>query len=251
MLEEAARRWADEYARDVVDRIRQHAGLEVETTIRGGPIGETIQAVAAEQGADLLVMSTHGRGPFSRTWLGSVADAVTRTSEVPVLLIRPDGEEAPDLATDIELRHVLIPLDGSTLAESVLETALSLGGGWDARYTLLRVVRYPTQTVSAYLPDTARMIEEKVREETAAADEYLSGQVTRLRELGVTVEGRVSVANSVGRGIIRHADEVAADMIALASHGRGGVRRAVLGSVADKVVRGAAQPVLVVRATGD
>jgi nucleotide-binding universal stress UspA family protein len=244
----AVRRWATDYLDDVGSRIRERTGVEAETTVRDGPVSLTIQAVVQELRADLVVMSTHGRGPMSRAWLGSIADALVRDSGVPILLVRPDGEEAPDLGTEVALRHVLIPLDGSTVAESVLELALSLGRSWDARYTLLRLVRYPTQAVSAYLPDTVQMVEQIVREGTATAEEYLSRAATRLSESGVAVETEVAVVNSVARGIIQHADELRVDLIALASHGHGGFRRAVLGSVADKVVRGAVQTVLVVRA---
>jgi nucleotide-binding universal stress UspA family protein len=168
-----------------------------------------------------------------------------------VLLVRPDGQEPPDLGSDVALSHLLIPLDGSDVAESALEPALSVGRNWDARYTLLRLVRFPNEAVSAYLPDTTKMVEQIVREGTAAAEAYLAGTVAGLRESDLTVESRVAVVNSVGRGIIHHADELGVDMIVLASQGHGGFRRAVLGSVADKVVRGAAQPVLVVRAAQD
>jgi nucleotide-binding universal stress UspA family protein len=251
LLEDAARHWAAHYVSDVTGRIRGQTGVEVENTVRSGPISETIHGVARELDADFVVMSTHGRGPFTRVWLGSVADGVVRTSEVPVLLVRPDGQEPPDLGSDVALSHLLIPLDGSDVAESALEPALSVGRNWDARYTLLRLVRFPNEAVSAYLPDTTKMVEQIVREGTAAAEAYLAGTVAGLRESDLTVESRVAVVNSVGRGIIHHADELGVDMIVLASHGHGGFRRAVLGSVADKVVRGAAQPVLVVRAAQD
>jgi nucleotide-binding universal stress UspA family protein len=87
-----------------------------------------------------VAMSTHGRGPLSRFWLGSVADALMRRLPVPLLLVRPQ-EGAPDLSEEPPLRRILIPLDGSALAEEVLAPALALGGLVGAEYTLLWVVR--------------------------------------------------------------------------------------------------------------
>ncbi len=245
-----AQRWAQDYLDDVRDRILDRTGLEVDTIVRDGPINPTIQSVARELGADLLVVSTHGRGPLSRAWLGSVADALTRSSEVPVLLVRPTEGQPPDLAEDVAFARALIALDGSPLAESALEPATSLGHGWDVDYTVVRLVRYPNEAVSAYLPDTVRTVDEAVKQGTAEAEAYIARVVDRLAESGLRVESHVAVVNSVAKGILDHADESGADLIALASHGHGGFRRAVLGSVADKVVRGADRPVLVARAPG-
>ena len=245
-----AQRWAQDYLDDVRDRILDRTGLEVDTIVRDGPINPTIQSVARKLGADLLVVSTHGRGPLSRAWLGSVADALTRSSEVPVLLVRPTEGQPPDLAEDVAFARALIALDGSPLAESALEPATSLGHGWDVDYTVVRLVRYPNEAVSAYLPDTVRTVDEAVKQGTAEAEAYIARVVDRLAESGLRVESHVAVVNSVAKGILHHANESGADLIALASHGHGGFRRAVLGSVADKVVRGADRPVLVIRAPG-
>ena len=83
-------------------------------------------------------MTTHGRGPLTRFWLGSVADELVRRASVPLLLVRPH-EGVPDLAQEPILQHLLIPLDGSELAEQVLEPAVALGTLMAADYSLLRI----------------------------------------------------------------------------------------------------------------
>ena len=87
------------------------------------------------------MMTTHGHGPLSRFWLGSVADEMVRRATTPILLVRPH-EKAIDLAAEPVLRHILIPLDGSALAEQVLGPAAALGSLLQCDdYTLLRVYR--------------------------------------------------------------------------------------------------------------
>jgi nucleotide-binding universal stress UspA family protein len=247
-LDAATTRWVGEYLADVRTRIHDEAGFEAEVSIGAGAVSPAIEEVVADLDADLVAMSTHGHGLMSRAWLGSVADELVRHCDVPILLVRPQTEEAPDLTAEVPLSRVMIPLDGSELAEGALQAATSIGRAWNARFTLVRLVRYPQEAISAYLPDSVRMAEEIVREGTLAAEEYLSGVEARLLEDGLEVEHRVKVVNSVARGILKLAQEEETELVALASHGHGGLRRALLGSVADKVVRGAEQPVLVVRA---
>jgi len=110
-----------EHERAYLDGIskRLTAAQSVPVTYRlleGPVVAEVIQHHATATGADLIVMTTHGRGPLSRFWMGSVADELVRRATTPVLLVRPQ-ETAVDLAADRVLKHILIPLDGSTLSE--------------------------------------------------------------------------------------------------------------------------------------
>src|SRR6202041_168770 len=105
-----------------------------------GEVRDVICAQAEAVGADLVVMTTHGRGPLGRFWLGSVADELVRESPVPVLLIRPT-EDIVDLTQEPSLKHIMIPLDGTELSEQMLPNAISLGRFLDADFTLVRVVR--------------------------------------------------------------------------------------------------------------
>jgi nucleotide-binding universal stress UspA family protein len=195
--------------------------------------------------ADLVVMATHGRGPLSRFWLGSVADALVRTATVPLLLLRP-SEQPPSVALAPPFRHVMVPLDGSDLAEQALEPALQLGRLMEARFTLLRVVkpvvmldpdvRWPAMT------DTNETLTRQMLDEAQA---YLDRIAERLRGQGLTVQTRTVLHMYPADAILEEARE--ADVIGLATHGRGGLGRLLLGSVADKVLRGGTTPMLVCR----
>jgi nucleotide-binding universal stress UspA family protein len=190
--------------------------------------------------ADLVVMTTHGRGPLGRFFLGSVADELIRRAAVPVLLVRP-GEPAPGLVPEPGLENVLIPLDGSTLAEQVLEAATDVIRLREGSGTLLRVLESRTRVpTSKGMPAGA-----PERDQEAEAWDYLEKIAERFRSEGLRVQTRVVAAPRAAEAILKEAE--GHGLIALATHGRGGVRRMLLGSIADKVVRGAATPVLVYR----
>jgi nucleotide-binding universal stress UspA family protein len=195
--------------------------------------------------ADLVVMATHGRGPASRFWLGSVADALVRTATVPVLLLRP-GEQPPPVAPAHPFRHMMISLDGSELAEQALEPALQLGRLMECSYTLLRAV-HPVLMVDPNFgwPAMTGTNELLTGQAMNEAEAYLDRIAKRLGELGLNVRTRIVLHTSPADAILEEAGE--ADVIGLATHGRGGFRRLLLGSVADKVLRGGTTPMLVCR----
>lgn len=240
---EAARTYLD----DVVARMSNGSAREIETTVLVGRPASELDERSRESTTDLIVMATHGRGPVSRVWLGSVADELMRHTRTPILLVRPEHKEKVDLTDRPSFQRVLIPLDGSERAEAVLAEAVSLARGADGHYTLLRVVRYPDELVSAYVPGTIQMSQQVVDEGIREANVYLERVATRMRQDGLEVENRVLVDSRPASAILTYADENEIDLIAMATHGRGGVPRAVMGSVTDKVVRGAHRPVLVVR----
>jgi len=172
---------------------------------------------------DLIVMATHGRGMLGRFLLGSTADELIRRSAVSVLIIRP-REPAPGLLPEPIAQNVLIGLDGSPLAEEALEPAVDLARLLEAECTLLRVVD-PSEATEARA--------------------YLEGIAERLCAEGLAVEERVVVARHADEVILEEARKLPNAVIALATHGRGGVRRMLLGSIADKVIHRASCPVLV------
>jgi nucleotide-binding universal stress UspA family protein len=212
----------------------------------GGAVDELYtHAIAA--GADLVVMTTHGHGPLSRMWMGSVADKLMRRLPMPVVLTRPH-EEALDLLEQVRDRvfeHILIPLDGSALAEEILASALALGTPSGTRYTLLQAINPPVlgYAPAAYAVGLDQQILEQWR---AEAQVYLDQVADRLRSLGHQADTHISIAPPA-LAILDYARDHAVDLVALATHGRGGLTRLLLGSVADKVVRGAGTPVLLQR----
>ena len=139
---ELAGEQAHAYLDQLADRLAQHWHVPISTVVRYGPAADTLYTHALASAADLVVMTTHGYGPLSRFWLGSVADKLMRRLPVPILLARP-AEASIDLLADIHtlaLQHILIPLDGSALAEEILPPAVALGTLTGAHYTLLQAL---------------------------------------------------------------------------------------------------------------
>jgi nucleotide-binding universal stress UspA family protein len=212
-----------------------------------GSIAGTLAHYAEASKIDLVVMTTHGRGGLARAWLGSVADALVRCSQAPILLLRP-GEEAPDLAQPPQLKRILIPLDGSELSEQIVEPALELGGPTQVEYTLLRVVE-PFIIAVGYPPpvQTSRLDVKLSQEQLAEGQAYVDRVADRLRAAGYRTQARALLAERVAAAILDEARRQNADLIAMTTHGRSGLARVLLGSVADKVLRGGAVPMLLAR----
>lgn len=246
--ENAAEDWSRAYLNNAVERIRPLAGAEVTATLLAGHVVDMVEKEAQSRGADLVVMATHGRGAFSRAWLGSVADAFLHHTCRPVLLVRPEeGDAEPDLSADPGFARMMVALDGTELSESVLEHAVSFASLFGAVIHLVRVVPYPMQFTSPYLPHTLQMNQQFVTESREAAEAYLATHAERLRARGQAAETAVVVVAQPGQGLINEVTEAGCDLVAMATHGRAGLTRAILGSTADKVVRGSHTPVLLYR----
>ncbi len=256
-LEQRIRDQLQAYLDAVVQRAEAAAPVPVTPVLLEGDVVEQIRQRVEELPADLVVMTTHGRGALGRFWLGSVADELVRRLPVPLLLVRPHEGE-PDLAAGPPLENLLVPLDGSPLAEQILEPALALGRLTSADYTLLRVIK-PVLPVSPGLSGVPGLtLEDKAQgllERTRAihrqlcrdAQDYLNRVADRLEARGLRVRTRVAVEEQPAVAILSEAVPPGIDAVALETHGRRGLSRLLLGSVADKVVRGAAVPVRVHR----
>jgi nucleotide-binding universal stress UspA family protein len=241
----AVRAQTEEYLRSLAHRCMERTGVSPVTELIDGAVSGALAAYATEVGVDLIVMTTHGRGGISRAWVGSVADALVRRVCVPIYLIRPkehDVEWTPRAGA----RHVLVPLDGSELAEGILPSVLQLGDLVGARYTLLRVV-LPVPFVVGPQGAGPSFTETGALQSRDIALTYLDRIAAGLRERGATVDVDTVLHTVPALGILDYAATHAVDMIGMATHGRGGWSRLALGSVADKVMRGTLMPVLLYR----
>ena len=236
-----------EYLRSVVARYRERLGRTLTSAVLEGSVAATLARYGRELSADLVVMTTHGRGGIRRAWLGSVADQLIRISEVPILVVRAKDQD--ELAS-VNLGEILVPLDGSPLAEAVLEPVTALARLWDAEISLVQVVHPIPLTSDPVLPFPAGYSDEVTRIRREEAQDYIRDVAERLREAGVRASGVAVMGGGVAETLLDLARPERVGLIATATHGRGGVRRLVLGSVADKLVRGAEVPVLVVRPRG-
>ncbi len=235
-----------DYVTDAAERVGAATRVNVTTTVLSGDVGAVLQGYIAETEPLFVVMSTHGRGPASRAWLGSVADFVLRHVHTSMILVRPPESGAPVLSARPAIDHVLVALDGSPHAEAVLPPVQQIARAFRAKVTLLQCVP-PQYAISPYLPDTIAETQGAFERGRAKAAEYLESIRRRLASEGLEVATGVTVGTPPGSAIVKRAVAEAVDLVAVATHGRRGVRRIVLGSVADKVVRAAPVPVLVTR----
>lgn len=207
-----------------------------------GPVAEGIAAYADEVDADLLLVVTHGRAGIRRLWLGSVADALVRSTHLPLLLLHPaPGSEVPQEVSWVD--HILVPLDGSDLAAAILAPVREMARATGARVTLLHIVSSSAVIGTHILPmmpsDTLAAVER--------ATAYLEKVVADLGEDGIEAEPLV-VAHEVPAAAIQAvAAERGADLVAMATHGYGGLKRALLGSVASTVLAKSPLPLLLKR----
>jgi nucleotide-binding universal stress UspA family protein len=209
-----------------------------ETAVIHGAAGPAIIADAATFGADLVIISTHGRTGVARWRLGSVADKVVRGGASNTLLIGPHLREG---YAERPIKSILVPLDGSDLAEQALTLAERYASGLGARLHLVSAVSYPTTaedpTGFYYSPELMDSI-------TTGSESYLKEKAAKSG-----VETRTKVLN--GPAVLELEEYVTAesiDLVIMTTHGRGGLLRAALGSVTDRLI-GSVAPVLVVRAS--
>lgn len=233
------------YLADVQQRISTALPVSVvwHNPDREGLVVNTITAYIAAEDIDLVVMTTHGRTGFERLWLGSVAEALMRHSSAPVLLVRPGGA-APDLKHPPQIGTILVPLDGSALSERIVEPAERLGRLCGAGYLLFHVVvpliiYTPGPFIAPVAADPGYTEQMQI-----TAQHYLAQVADRMQEDDEAVQSQVVVDTQPSFAILEAARQHHADLIALATHGRGGLGRLMLGSVADKVLRGTTLPVL-------
>jgi len=239
-LDEEVRRNLQRYLTSIAERVAVQSGVTVVPVLLDGPVVPALADYATSHVARMVVMTTHGRSGVSRMFLGSVADRLIRQICCPAILATPG---AAARARRIDERHrVVVPLDGSRLAESIIDKVLAVYSPRDVVLELLSVVPIPALGGAPLTPGTWRP--EAVEAGVAAADDYLRTVAARLRELDVVVETGVVVDEQVARAAVRYAEDRHADMIAVATRGLAGIERAVIGSVADKVVRSAGVPVL-------
>jgi nucleotide-binding universal stress UspA family protein len=243
------RRREREYLDNVSNGLKESHGIQPEWDLAEGPVIERLLARSRRPEVDLVVMTTHGLGGLKRLWLGSVADQLVREAGCPVLLLRPT--KARNSRTEAKpFRHILVPLDGSVLSETALGAAVALARINGAHVDLLQVVPQLPQPSVPQAPEAADPSpagDELAEAARSLAEERLRQVARTFGALGIRARSRVVAGERVAEEILRETASLRADLVVMATHGRGGLERFVLGSVADKVIRGARVPVLAVR----
>jgi nucleotide-binding universal stress UspA family protein len=235
------------YMESLVERLAP-AGVTIQPAILRGHVADALSHYVDKRAIDVVAMTTHGRGGLQRAWLGSTTDAMVRQCRVPLLLMRPaDGTREIGPPSDISFHRILAALDGSEAAERALADAVRLGITADASIVLLHVMQPPVAAASPYLPHTIQLTRDEMATREAYQKTYLDEVAHSDPLAGRRVETRLVVDYEPAAAILDVAAEDGADLIVVGTHGRGGLRRMLLGSVADKVIRGTHRAVLVHR----
>lgn len=224
---------------------RNVSKARISAVLEDGPVTDALCTYASRNNIDLIVISSHGRGGITRLSFGSVTDSLIRHTTSPVLVIKPHASYLNPGAGEL-FKRIIVPLDGSSLAEQILPEALALGKLDTARLTLLTVLVPQTSSQKAIDDQKAPWWDRDI----AAAQAYLYRIAAQLREDGCLTTTHVAIGENVGQMIADYAQNVRADLVAIATHGRGGISRALRGSVADVVTRTSMTSMLVFRPVG-
>jgi nucleotide-binding universal stress UspA family protein len=237
-------RLLEDYISRTANELRTR-NVKAEPVIRYGNAADKILDYLSEIEIDLIIMATHGRSGITRWWMGSVAEKVISEATAPVLLVQSKRRRATTAADrPAPIHKILAPLDGSDVGESALPYAETIAAISQATVNLVQVVS-PPGTVEANLlggPDWRKFIK-AMRD---AGENYLNNIAERLKSKDVKVIYEVLTGDPADK-IVEYAAEKGVSLIAMSTHGRTGLTRWVLGSVADKVLHGARIPVLLVR----
>ena len=229
------------------------AGIDRKVNVSFGPAARDILAAAEAYESDLIVLCSHGRTGFLRWALGSVAHKLIHTSAIPVLVLRQE-EDASSHFSNLGTRPLcaLVPLDGSPLAEEVLVAAAHLTAALAApaqgALHLVQVVKFvPTETGEGYSSELNEEALQRARNYLASVADRLQATMKELKlALPYAVELEVDAA-SVLVSLAEQKGADAYDLIAISTHGRGGLERWVMGSVTERLLNTTKLPMLIVR----
>jgi nucleotide-binding universal stress UspA family protein len=214
-------------------KVENVGGSVAQSHVRVGEAAREVVNLAEEIGTGLIAVGSRGRGKAKRMLMGSVSDAVVRHAHCPVMVVRRKPVVFP--------AKILLPTDGSEEAALAARTAADLATKTGSELHLVHVLVLPPETL--YDPFGTDAREEFEKRGRARLEELTE----KLEASGGAVEGAHFRVGSPDAEIIAQAEEVGADMVVLGSRGLGVMRRALMGSVSDSVVRHAHCPILVVR----
>lgn len=244
-VKERGRNVLQTYLREIASDLRKHLNLEVETEVLEGSPAELILSRCGVSRPDLLVVSTHGRSGIARWRVGSVADKLIRGAGCQTLVVGPhasDEEGWLEVGARPPFKRILVPLDGSELGETALEAAQTFATQFESEVHLVRVINLQSYGNGMVLESsfTPRLTDTLIE----GAQEYLDKLAPGIKA-PAGVRANV-VLGSAANALEEYVEKNGIDLVVMCTHGRGGIARAALGSVTDRLLGGPA-PVLVVR----
>ena len=235
---------AQTYLAEMADCLPAY-GKAIEYETVEGEVGPALAERIMLSPPDLVVMATHGRGTIGRFWRGSVADYLVRHVTVPILLVRPDRPSR--IGTGTGFRKILVPLDLSESSDLILGPVKSLARATQAHLTLAHVVEPAFDLAIPSPPLVAPMETGLMARECERAQRHLHRLAAELRGEGFSLATRVVQGAGIAGRLLDTLRDGSFDLVAMTTHGRGGLQRTVLGSVATRLIMEATQPVLVLR----
>jgi nucleotide-binding universal stress UspA family protein len=235
---------AEAYLSGVAEKLATR--VPARTNVAYGRAPQQLLEAVRACGADGVAMATHGRTGLAHLVYGSVAETVLAESPVPVLLVRARPGEAPAAPFDPGHVRVLVPLDGSSFAESAIEAAADLSGP-SGELVLVSVIEPPDHVERDENGRVLAYLDQQEEARTRDAREYLSHVAGRISKQHQAVRATLDVRiGEPAEGIVMSAADRGVDLVVMATHGRTGFRRAVLGSVAGRVLLTGSTPVMLV-----
>ncbi len=220
----------------------QSLGLKASPLVVKGNAGDEILEFSEQNDVSLIAISTHGRSGISSRWpLGSIASKLVEGSSIPILLVKP--EELETMYSERRMKKILVPLDGSSLAEIVLSQVEELAKMMGSEVTLIRVV----EPIAPMARPFVGSMEEDIRSEAGKrATDYLNEKEKELRDKGVAVKSEV-LYGEAAETVLKYSEDNSMSLIAQATHGYGGISKWLFGMITSKIVEGSPRPVLLVR----
>ncbi len=206
------------YLREIRSKVSQ-PGVSVRTMVVEGDRANAIVDTAVTNDIDLIIMGTHARTGMSRWLYGGIAGKVIRQTRSPLLLLRKP----------CQLKHILITLDGSQMAELIIDPALALADAFGSRITAIQVENQPTEQMLV-----------------TDDESYLDGIVSRCQRSGLQAAS-AGVTGPVADTILSYASENDVDLIAMSTQGRSGLQKLIYGSVTEKVMSDCKCAMLIIR----
>jgi len=229
---------------DLKKALKGRPGLVVSAEVLVGKPADEILKLAAQKKADLIIMAGHGASGGNPKLLGNIATKILSASNRPVLLVRT--KEPRNAKPDDLIKHILVPLDGSSMSEGSLKTVEPMAAAIGAEIVLFQAIE-PVRYVPGFETMVPNVVLPSDDEIKRSAAKYLNGVEKPLKQHGVKASSIV-IADAPAEAIIDYADSGNIDLIAMTSHGFSGIKRWVFGSTTEKVLQAAVKPVLLIPA---
>jgi nucleotide-binding universal stress UspA family protein len=234
------------YLEQIRQQLAAGSDLRITADVLHAPNGHANATRPEVTDLNLVVLANQRHNGLARFRLGDITDALVYWRAAPILVLR-SADATPDVEPHSGFQRMLLPLDGSALAEQILAPAVALGKAMGAEYTLLHLIEPYSFVSGEPVPYTSRLSDLTIAHMQAEAQDYLDGIALLMRAEGLQVQTRVMVASDARIAIRQVAREHEIDVIAMTTHARGGLNRLLLGSVAVQVLRDNYLPVLLYR----